>query len=667
MLDTVRTLLAAFTPLQSAVARALAVLGDAAPPQAIASVAGVGVGDLGPAVEAMAAAGLLDGAAERFAHELVASAITETLSAAELERLHRAAASALMSLREPDETIAAHLLRCRPQGDSDVSAVLRRAAQQAAERGAPGVAVTYLERALSERAPHDDRGRMLAALATDAFHAGLPDARRRLRDALLESRDLSGRLDVLTRLAAVGVVRGDDPGLSHLLERIALDADEESRLAVETAALDALLTLPSRNAERARRAAAIELTDATDPLLRRVVLAHRAWLATEGGAPDADAAAALALEAIDDGSLLREAGQRSAYHLCVRALIVTDHADDARLAIADLAAEATARGSRRLQAIATWYEAELALRTGRVTDAQRLATEALALADDEIRACVAGAVAVLVSALTERGAFAQAHAVLREHRLDGRIGGGCPSETGVLLARARLALAEGDFERAHAEACEAGCDCASHCRPNPTWSGWRSTAALALAHLGRRADAARLADTELELAQHFGTPLPVARALHARAVAEPDDCRRIALCKRALALLEGRPATLESTRLRLELGSTLARIGRRVEARDALRPALADADAAGATLLAARARRELVATGLRPRRAAVEGAEALTPRQRQITELAAAGKGNRAIAQQLFLSIKTVETHLAAAYRKLGVSVRAELGPALAG
>ena len=119
-------------------------------------------------------------------------------------------------------------------------------------------------------------------------------------------------------------------------------------------------------------------------------------------------------------------------------------------------------------------------------------------------------------------------------------------------------------------------------------------------------------------------------------------------------------------RLRLELGSALAYIGRRVEARDALRPALADADAAGAVLLARRARRELVATGLRPRHAAIEGAAALTPRQRQICELAAVGKGNRAIAQELFLSIKTVETHLAAGYRKLGVNTRAELAAELA-
>jgi DNA-binding NarL/FixJ family response regulator len=103
-----------------------------------------------------------------------------------------------------------------------------------------------------------------------------------------------------------------------------------------------------------------------------------------------------------------------------------------------------------------------------------------------------------------------------------------------------------------------------------------------------------------------------------------------------------------------------------VDAREPLRTALADADRAGAQILVQRARRELVATGLRPRRAALEGAGALTPRQRQICELAAAGKSNRAIAAELFLSLKTVETHLAAAYDKLRVSARAQLAVALA-
>jgi DNA-binding NarL/FixJ family response regulator len=113
--------------------------------------------------------------------------------------------------------------------------------------------------------------------------------------------------------------------------------------------------------------------------------------------------------------------------------------------------------------------------------------------------------------------------------------------------------------------------------------------------------------------------------------------------------------------VRLELGSALSHLGRRVEARDVLRPALAAADEAGAVVLAERARRELAATGLRPRQAALDGIAALTPRQRQICELAARGKGNRAIAQELFLSVKTVETHLAAGFRKLGVTMRAEL------
>jgi DNA-binding CsgD family transcriptional regulator len=62
----------------------------------------------------------------------------------------------------------------------------------------------------------------------------------------------------------------------------------------------------------------------------------------------------------------------------------------------------------------------------------------------------------------------------------------------------------------------------------------------------------------------------------------------------------------------------------------------------------------------------MEGTAALTPRQRQVCDLAADGKGNRAIAQELFLSIKTVETHLAAGFRKLGVNSRADLAGQLA-
>ena len=233
-------------------------------------------------------------------------------------------------------------------------------------------------------------------------------------------------------------------------------------------------------------------------------------------------------------------------------------------------------------------------------------------------------------------------------------------------ARARLWLAEGDFERAYADACEAGALREQQGRPNPTWTPWRSTAALALAHLGRRDEAAALADAELALAERFGAPVPIARALHARAVAEPDDEARVALCERALRCRR-RACGARGVRLRLELGSTLAlpgpaRRGARRAASGAGRRRRGAAPCCWPSARAASSSRPGCARGRRR----LEGAAALTPRQRQVCELAAAGKGNRAIAQELFLSIKTVETHLAAGYRKLGVSTRAELAAELA-
>ena len=91
--------------------------------------------------------------------------------------------------------------------------------------------------------------------------------------------------------------------------------------------------------------------------------------------------------------------------------------------------------------------------------------------------------------------------------------GRSPADSRLLHARARLWLAEGDFERAHADARELGERAACQGRPNPTWGGWRSIASLALAHLGRRREAAALADAEVELARQFGAPVAVARGL----------------------------------------------------------------------------------------------------------------------------------------------------------
>ena len=90
------------------------------------------------------------------------------------------------------------------------------------------------------------------------------------------------------------------------------------------------------------------------------------------------------------------------------------------------------------------------------------------------------------------------------------------------------------------------------------------------------------------------------------------------------------------------------------------------ADEMGMRRVRERAQRELVAAGGRPRRERLRGPASLTSTQAEVAGLAAAGLTNREIAERLFVTIKTVETHLMAVYRKLGIRTRDELPPVLA-
>ncbi len=114
-------------------------------------------------------------------------------------------------------------------------------------------------------------------------------------------------------------------------------------------------------------------------------------------------------------------------------------------------------------------------------------------------------------------------------------------------------------------------------------------------------------------------------------------------------------------------GVLLHRAGHRVEAREPLRAALDIAHRADAEALAARANEALVAAGGRPRRPFLSGVEALTATELRVASLAARTMTNREIAETLFVSQKTVETHLSNAFGKLGISSRRELPDALGG
>jgi DNA-binding NarL/FixJ family response regulator len=135
--------------------------------------------------------------------------------------------------------------------------------------------------------------------------------------------------------------------------------------------------------------------------------------------------------------------------------------------------------------------------------------------------------------------------------------------------------------------------------------------------------------------------------------------------REAVRVLSGSAMRVEHARALLALGRRLRLERQPTEAREPLREALAVASRCGADGLAAEARAELGAAGARPRTDALAGPEALTPSERRIAVMAAGGRTNRDIAQELFVTPKTVEVHLSAAYRKLGIASRRGLPQAL--
>jgi DNA-binding CsgD family transcriptional regulator len=237
----------------------------------------------------------------------------------------------------------------------------------------------------------------------------------------------------------------------------------------------------------------------------------------------------------------------------------------------------------------------------------------------------------------------------------------------LLFARARVGLAERDPAAALADAAGAG----AHLREgfgidHPGLVPWRDPATRAALALGDRDQARALAADGLALARSHPVPRPLGGALRT-AAAVARGTRRLELLGEAVAVLEASPSQLERAHALVELGSCLREAGRREDAQSALRKALQLADGMGAVPLAETARMELRATGARPRRAAFSGADALTPAEHRVAQLAAHGLTNREIAQELFITPKTVQTHLAHAYRKLDISSRRQLSSALGG
>lgn len=121
----------------------------------------------------------------------------------------------------------------------------------------------------------------------------------------------------------------------------------------------------------------------------------------------------------------------------------------------------------------------------------------------------------------------------------------------------------------------------------------------------------------------------------------------------------------QRARTRLAFGRWLRRRRRIADSRDPLRAARDAFDALGCQSWGDQARRELRASGESSRRRVPEARDQLTAQELQIAQLAVKGLSNREIGQKLFVSPRTVSTHLYRIYPKLGISARGELASAL--
>jgi DNA-binding CsgD family transcriptional regulator len=646
-------------------AHAVAVLGDGVEARDAGKLAELDAAQLAHARSALVRAEILVGAEEslRFVHPIVGNTLYDDVEASQRQHAHGVAARIRHARGASTEEVGAHLLRAGPTGDAWAAERLREAARRALGLGDPELAARLLERALAEQPPHG-RAAIIPELAHAEARAGRSSAADRLREAIATAEDSHQRVLAARELAGV-LMFGGSPR-----EAAAVLRDAREALLPDEHELDELLQVSLVGTGYLSLAARGELSSVFDarrdpgrPAGSLLEAVHLAGLALDAAMDDApaDRAVELAMRALQPQLPTTPATGGTAFLIAVVALVFCERLSLAHELYTTALDDARARGNINGVAAVSALRAMAAYRRGAVLDAEADANAALEIEESTGLHDVALAYALL--AALERGAtpveldaLADGSAALEN--MD------APPYSQLLYARGVVALQGGDPVRAAQifrsfDRPDVGWGAA-----NPSVAPWRSAAALALAVIGDATAAERLAADEVERARGIGTPRSLGMALRAWGMIAGGE-RGVALLSEAVDALRHSEGRLERARALVELGAAIRRRGRRGEARHELSEGYALAAQCGSQQLTARAQTELAAAGARPRRSALVGVAALTPSERRVAMMAAAGTMNREIAQTLFVTEKTVETHLSHAYAKLNVRSRRELDAAL--
>ncbi|WP_250009278.1 AAA family ATPase [Actinoplanes sp. M2I2] len=626
---------------------------------AAAAGAGLGVEDLAPIEQCRLATVAGDRILLR--HPLVRSAVYGAASFADRTAAHRVLAAAAT---DPDRA-AWHAAAAAPDFDDEVAAALEDSATRARKRSALVEATAALRRAAALSSSVTERARRLAAAAEIARQAGeVADSALLVREAwsLGENPEVLTQL-ILTEVAlgASAAIPGRNTGeLLDLVARLAGPDGHANRLqrlrVLATAATaQAIHVLPGDLRERL--IGAIDAADGgegslhalvghvlVDParyalqaraeipgLVRRV----RDYLSTEAGRSPSRSqmiiGVGLVLEAVHDLSAALECWNLGVDHF---------HRGGAP------GDEAWMLRQRALVLIGTGQlrdglsDAEMALRLGadlglRITtaDAATIAARAYAWQGDNARARTAleSADGPAVTFIRARASWSAGLIALNEHRHE---------DAWISLSAAQASTTTG------------------------LWSLADLTEAAVRTDRGPRV--LPLLEQAARHAEAFASPYLDNLVHRGLAQAEPgaDAEEHFAA---ALAGSAANPGTLEVARTRLAYGEWLRRRKRIVDAREQLSAALRAFEAVGAHPWVERTTTELRAAGVAPaapRSAA--GLTQLTPQELRIVELAADGLSNKEIADQLYLSHRTIGTHLYKVFPKLGISNRTQLRSALA-
>lgn len=679
--DGLTTELLPLSPAARTLLDAAAVLGDPCDPDLAAAVGALDRLDADDALDELARADLLraadDGRLLRFRHPLVREALHEATAPGWRRQAHARAATALTDAGAPLPSVAHHVARSAEFGDLGAAAVLTRAGREILPRS-PASAADWLMAAWrllprSERNAVENQQLLYALSVALSVRGRGEEALRVLAEACATvdaGSSAARRLALGT--AAIEATIGNHAAACRRLRAALIEAGDEVTL--ETLQMHRSLAISLGNlgeleSARASVAAALRVGDQIGGLATLASRPSAAWLAFLDG--DTTAFPLFETSAAEfanvDDALMPWFVDALATH--VRLAECLERHDLANLIARGL--RATGDGLRPILAV------DLLCARGRI----ELRSGTLRAASDEIAAAEEEAGLLTDPASTFQAAVGAAQLAVEQMSTDEALGA---AETALVAARAygppyALALAVSLLVAAQLETGAAR-------QALSTVHTWLDFPELPSATPDIRAaicaDVARahLALGEVDLAaeatagaqRHAASwPTPRSRRAALRASAALADAhgqkdRARELLTAAWRDARDRRDSRVALELQLDLAAMVAADGDRTRGLELALAAEEQLLTIGSPRLERRAARTLRTLGHRPRQARNSRADAadraaLTTQQRAVVERATAGRTNTEIAADLFLSVKTVESHLTAAYAKLGISSRRDL------